>query len=149
MVVYINVCVIGLGLMGMGVVCVCLQVGLNIWGVDINFDNCCVLLVVGVKGVGFSVVLFVVELDVVVLLVVNVVQVWGILFGESGFVVYLKLGIVVMVLFIIVFVDVQVIVEVLVEYQLLMFDVLVLGGVVKVVVGDMMVMVFGSDVVFV
>ena len=73
MTVHTNVCVIGLGSMGMGAARACLQAGLNTWGVDINPDNCRALLAAGAKGAGPSAVPFAAELDAVVLLVVNVV----------------------------------------------------------------------------
>ncbi|MGF1326154.1 NAD(P)-binding domain-containing protein, partial [Klebsiella pneumoniae] len=44
MAAHTNVCVIGLGSMGMGAARACLQAGLNTWGVDINPDNCRALL---------------------------------------------------------------------------------------------------------
>ena len=84
MAAHTNVCVIGLGSMGMGAARACLQAGLNTWGVDINPDNCRALLAAGAKGAGPSAVPFAAELDAVVLLVVNAAQVRGILFGESG-----------------------------------------------------------------
>ena len=78
MTVHTNVCVIGLGSMGMGAARACLQAGLNTWGVDINPDNCRALLAAGAKGAGPSAVPFAAELDAVVLLVVNAAQVRGI-----------------------------------------------------------------------
>ncbi|HGV4943006.1 TPA: NAD(P)-binding domain-containing protein, partial [Klebsiella pneumoniae] len=54
MAAHTNVCVIGLGSMGMGAARACLQAGLNTWGVDINPDNCRVLLAAGAKGAGPS-----------------------------------------------------------------------------------------------
>ncbi len=71
MAAHTNVCVIGLGSMGMGAARACLQAGLNTWGVDINPDNCRALLAAGAKGAGPSAVPFAAELDAVVLLVVN------------------------------------------------------------------------------
>ena len=50
MAAHTNVCVIGLGSMGMGAARACLQAGLNTWGVDINPDNCRALLAAGAKG---------------------------------------------------------------------------------------------------
>ncbi len=97
MAAHTNVCVIGLGSMGMGAARACLQAGLNTWGVDINPDNCRALLAAGAKGAGPSAVPFAAELDAVVLLVVNAAQVRGILFGESGLAAHLKPGTVVMV----------------------------------------------------
>ncbi len=49
MAAHTNVCVIGLGSMGMGAARACLQAGLNTWGVDINPDNCRALLAAGAK----------------------------------------------------------------------------------------------------
>ena len=67
MAAHTNVCVIGLGSMGMGAARACLQAGLNTWGVDINPDNCRALLAAGAKGAGPSAVPFAAELDAVVL----------------------------------------------------------------------------------
>lgn len=50
MAAHTNVCVIGLGSMGMAAARACLQAGLNTWGVDINPDNCRALLAAGVKA---------------------------------------------------------------------------------------------------
>ena len=58
MTAHTNVCVIGLGSMGMGAARACLQAGLNTWGVDINPDNCRALLAAGAKGAGPSAVPF-------------------------------------------------------------------------------------------
>ncbi len=66
MAAHTNVCVIGLGSMGMGAARACLQAGLNTWGVDINPDNCRALLAAGAKGAGPSAVPFAAELDAVV-----------------------------------------------------------------------------------
>lgn len=77
MAAHTNVCVIGLGSMGMGAARACLQAGLNTWGVDINPDNCRALLAAGAKGAGPSAVPFAADLDAVVLLVVNAAQVRG------------------------------------------------------------------------
>ncbi|HBY0837636.1 TPA: NAD(P)-dependent oxidoreductase, partial [Klebsiella pneumoniae] len=128
MAAHTNVCVIGLGSMGMGAARACLQAGLNTWGVDINPDNCRALLAAGAKGAGPSAVPFAAELDAVVLLVVNAAQVRGILFGESGLAAHLKPGTVVMVSSTIASADAQAIAEVLAEYQLLMLDAPVSGG---------------------
>ncbi|HGI7082229.1 TPA: NAD(P)-binding domain-containing protein, partial [Klebsiella pneumoniae] len=54
MAAHTNVCVIGLGSMGMGAARACLLAGLNTWGVDINPDNCRALLAAGAKGAGPS-----------------------------------------------------------------------------------------------
>ncbi|MGJ4294931.1 L-threonate dehydrogenase [Klebsiella pneumoniae] len=128
MAAHTNVCVIGLGSMGMGAARACLQAGLNTWGVDINPDNCRALLAAGAKGAGPSAVPFAAELDAVVLLVVNAAQVRGILFGESGLAAHLKPGTVVMVSSTIASADAQAIAEALAEYQLLMLDAPVSGG---------------------
>lgn len=148
MAAHTNVCVIGLGSMGMGAARACLQAGLNTWGVDINPDNCRALLAAGAKGAGPSAVPFAAELDAVVLLVVNAAQVRGILFGESGLAAHLKPGTVVMVSSTIASADAQAIAEALAEYQLLMLDAPVSGGAVKAAAGDMTVMASGSDAAF-
>ena len=148
MAAHTNVCVIGLGSMGMGAARACLQAGLNTWGVDINPDNCRALLAAGAKGAGPSAVPFAAELDAVVLLVVNAAQVRGILFGESGLAAHLKPGTAVMVSSTIAAADAQAIAVALAEYQLLMLDAPVSGGAVKAAAGDMTVMASGSDAAF-
>jgi putative dehydrogenase len=84
MAAHYNVCVIGLGSMGMGAARSCIQAGLNTWGVDINPETCRTLIDAGAKNAGDSAVPFATELDAVVLLVVNAVQVRTILFGEHA-----------------------------------------------------------------
>ena len=148
MAAHTNVCVIGLGSMGMGAARACLQAGLNTWGVDINPDNCRALLAAGAKGAGPSAVPFAAELDAVVLLVVNAAQVRGILFGESGLAAHLKPGTAVMVSSTIAAADAQAIAVALAEYQLLMLDAPVSGGAVKAAAGDMTIMASGSDAAF-
>ncbi|HBZ7350646.1 TPA: NAD(P)-dependent oxidoreductase, partial [Klebsiella variicola subsp. variicola] len=148
MAAHTNVCVIGLGSMGMGAARACLQAGLNTWGVDINPDNCRALLAAGAKGAGPSAVPFAADLDAVVLLVVNAAQVRGILFGETGLAAHLKPGTVVMVSSTIASADAQAIAVALAEYQLLMLDAPVSGGAVKAAAGDMTVMASGSDAAF-
>lgn len=76
--------IVGLGLMGMGVVLLYVCVGFFIWGVDLNSNVCVMLKEVGVCGVFDNVVMFVEKLDVLLVLVVNVVQVKQVLFGEIG-----------------------------------------------------------------
>ncbi len=148
MAAHTNVCVIGLGSMGMGAARACLQAGLNTWGVDINPDNCRALLAAGAKGAGPSAVPFAAELDAVVLLVVNAAQVRGDPVrrerprrpSEAGHrrdgVVHHRLR------------RCSGHCRALAEYQLLMLDAPVSGGAVKAAAGDMTVMASGSDAAF-
>ncbi len=77
MAAHTNVCVIGLGSMGMGAAARLPAGRPEHWGVDINPDNCRALLAAGAKGAGPSAVPFAAELDAVVLLVVNTAEVRG------------------------------------------------------------------------
>ncbi len=73
MAAHTNVCVIGLGSMGMGAARACLQAGLNTWAltsIPTTVAHCWR----GAKGAGPSAVPFAAELDAVVLLVVNAAQ---------------------------------------------------------------------------
>ncbi len=130
MAAHTNVCVIGLGSMGMGAARACLQAGLNTWGVDINPDNCRALLAAGARrgpqrgavrrGTGCSCAAG-----------GQCRPGAGILFGESGLAAHLKPGTVVMVSSTIASADAQAIAEALAEYQLLMLDAPVSGGAVS------------------
>ena len=143
-----NVCVIGLGSMGMGAARSCIQAGLNTWGVDINPETCRTLIDAGAKNAGDSAVPFAAELDAVVLLVVNAVQVRTILFGENALAPQLKPGTTVMVSSTISSADASDIATSLEQYGLLMLDAPVSGGAIKAAAGDMTVMASGSDAAF-
>lgn len=143
-----NVCVIGLGSMGMGAARSCIQAGLNTWGVDINPETCRTLIDSGAKNAGDSAVPFAAELDAVVLLVVNAVQVRTILFGEYALAPHLKPGTTVMLSSTISSADAGDIAASLEQYGLLMLDAPVSGGALKAAVGDMTVMASGSDAAF-
>lgn len=143
-----NVCVIGLGSMGMGAARSCIQAGLNTWGVDINPETCRTLIDAGAKNAGDSAVPFAAELDAVVLLVVNAVQVRTILFGENALAPHLKPGATVMVSSTISSADASDIATSLEQYGLLMLDAPVSGGAIKAAAGDMTVMASGSDAAF-
>lgn len=143
-----NVCVIGLGSMGMGAARSCILGGLNTWGVDINPETCRTLINAGAKNAGDSAVPFAAELDAVVLLVVNAVQVRTILFGEHALAPHLKPGTTVMVSSTISSADAGDISASLEQYGLLMLDAPVSGGAIKAAAGDMTVMASGSDAAF-
>lgn len=143
-----NVCVIGLGSMGMGAARSCIQAGLNTWGVDINPETCRTLIDAGAKNAGDSAVPFAAETDAVVLLVVNAVQVRTILFGEHALAPHLKQGTAVMVSSTISSADASDIAASLEQYGLLMLDAPVSGGAIKAAAGDMTVMASGSDAAF-
>ncbi len=148
MAAHYNVCVIGLGSMGMGAARSCIQAGLNTWGVDINPETCRTLIDAGAKNAGDSAVPFATELDAVVLLVVNAVQVRTILFGEHALAPHLKPGTTVMVSSTISSADASDIAISLEQYGLLMLDAPVSGGAIKAAAGDMTVMASGSDAAF-
>lgn len=143
-----NICVIGLGSMGMGAAKSCLRAGLNTWGVDLNpaaFEN---LRQAGARDAQPSASAFADQLDAVLLLVVNAQQVNAILFGEEGLAAKLRPGTVVMVSSTLSALDAQQIEQQLAQYQLLMLDAPVSGGAAKAASGEMTVMASGSDAAF-
>lgn len=143
-----NICVIGLGSMGMGAAQSCIRAGLNTWGVDLNPAALDLLRQAGARDAQTSADRFVDQLDAVLLLVVNAKQVNAILFGENGLAAKLKPGTVVMISSTISAQDAQQFEQKLAEHQLLMLDAPVSGGAVKAATGDMTVMASGSEEAF-
>ena len=143
-----NVCVIGLGSMGMGAALSCIKAGLNTWGVDINPQSCQSLIQAGAKDAGSSAIPFARELGAVLLLVVNAEQVKNILFGDDGLAPHLTAGTIVMVSSTISAADANDIGKNLQHYGLLMLDAPVSGGAVKAASGEMTVMASGSSEAF-
>lgn len=143
-----NVCVVGLGSMGMGAARSCIQAGLNTWGVDINPQSCQALLEAGAKGAVNSPAAFAAELDAVVLLVVNAAQVNAVLFGDNALAPQLKPGTAVMVSSTISADDARQIAERLAQYGVLMLDAPVSGGAIKAAQGEMTVMASGEEAAF-
>ncbi len=143
-----NVCIIGLGSMGMGAALSCIKAGLNTWGVDINPQSCQSLIQAGAKEAGNSAIPFAAELDAVLLLVVNADQVKNILFGDNALAPHLKPGTIVMVSSTISAADASEIATNLRQYDLLMLDAPVSGGAAKAATGDMTVMASGSAAAF-
>ncbi|RRZ95545.1 L-threonate dehydrogenase [Erwinia sp. 198] len=143
-----NVCVIGLGSMGMGTATSCIRAGLNTWGVDLNPAALETLRQAGARDAQSTADGFVDQLEAVLLLVVNAKQVNAILFGDSGLAARLKPGTVVMVSSTISSQDAQQIEQRLAQHQLLMLDAPVSGGAAKAAVGEMTVMASGSDAAF-
>ena len=143
-----NICVIGLGSMGMGAAKSCLRAGLNTWGVDLNPAALESLRQAGARDAQTSASTFADQLDAVLLLVVNAKQVNAILFGEDGLAAKLRPGTVVMVSSTLSAQDAQQIEQRLSEHQLLMLDAPVSGGAAKAASGEMTVMASGSDAVF-
>ncbi|WP_278498561.1 L-threonate dehydrogenase [Pantoea vagans] len=143
-----NICVIGLGSMGMGAAKSCLRAGLNTWGVDLNPAALESLRQAGAREAQSSASAFADQLDAVLLLVVNAKQVNAILFGEDGLAAKLRPGTVVMVSSTLSAQDAQQIEQRLAEYQLPMLDAPVSGGAAKAASGEMTVMASGSDAVF-
>ncbi|WP_380178402.1 L-threonate dehydrogenase [Kalamiella sp. sgz302252] len=143
-----NVCVIGLGSMGMGAAASCIAAGLNTWGVDLNPAALEKLRQAGARDAQTSADGFVNQLEAVLLLVVNAKQVNAILFGDNGLAAKLKPGTVVMVSSTISSQDAQQIEQKLAQHQLLMLDAPVSGGAAKAAVGEMTVMASGSDAAF-
>ncbi|MGC0810271.1 L-threonate dehydrogenase [Pantoea agglomerans] len=143
-----NICVIGLGSMGMGAAKSCLRAGLNTWGVDLNPAALENLRQAGARDAQPSASAFADHLDAVLLLVVNAQQVNAILFGEEGLAAKLRPGTVVMVSSTLSARDAQQIEQQLAQYQLLMLDAPVSGGAAKAASGEMTVMASGSDAAF-
>ncbi|WP_256844362.1 MULTISPECIES: L-threonate dehydrogenase [unclassified Pantoea] len=143
-----NICVIGLGSMGMGAAKSCLRAGLNTWGVDLNPAALENLRQAGARDAQASASAFADQLDAVLLLVVNAQQVNAILFGEEGLAAKLRPGTVVMVSSTLSARDAQQIEQQLAQYQLLMLDAPVSGGAAKAASGEMTVMASGSDAAF-
>lgn len=143
-----NICVIGLGSMGMGAAKSCLRAGLNTWGVDLNPAALESLRQAGARDAQSSASAFADQLDAVLLLVVNAKQVNAILFGEDGLAAKLRPGTVVMVSSTLSAQDAQQIEQRLAEHQLLMLDAPVSGGAAKAASGEMTVMASGSDTAF-
>ena len=143
-----NICVIGLGSMGMGAAKSCLRAGLNTWGVDLNPAALENLRQAGARDAQPSASAFADQLDAVLLLVVNAQQVNAILFGEEGLAAKLRPGTVVMVSSTLSARDAQQIEQQLAQYQLLMLDAPVSGGAAKAASGEMTVMASGSDAAF-
>ncbi|WP_442797458.1 L-threonate dehydrogenase [Pantoea vagans] len=143
-----NICVIGLGSMGMGAAKSCLRAGLNTWGVDLNPAALESLRQAGARDAQSSASAFADQLDAVLLLVVNAKQVNAILFGEDGLAAKLRPGTVVMVSSTLSAQNAQQIEQRLAEHQLLMLDAPVSGGAAKAASGEMTVMASGSDAVF-
>jgi len=143
-----NVCVIGLGSMGMGAAASCIRAGLNTWGVDLNPAALETLRQAGARDAQTAADGFVDQLEAVLLLVVNAKQVNAILFGDNGLAARLKPGTVVMVSSTISAQDAQQIEQRLAQHQLLMLDAPVSGGAAKAATGEMTVMASGSDAAF-
>lgn len=143
-----NICVIGLGSMGMGAAKSCLRAGLNTWGVDLNPAALENLRQAGARYAQPSASAFADLLDAVLLLVVNAQQVNAILFGEEGLAAKLRPGTVVMVSSTLSARDAQQIEQQLAQYQLLMLDAPVSGGAAKAASGEMTVMASGSEAAF-
>lgn len=143
-----NICVIGLGSMGMGAAKSCLRADLNTWGVDLNPAALENLRQAGARDAQPSASAFADQLDAVLLLVVNAQQVNAILFGEEGLAAKLRPGTVVMVSSTLSARDAQQIEQQLAQYQLLMLDAPVSGGAAKAASGEMTVMASGSEAAF-
>ncbi|KJH59923.1 oxidoreductase [Pantoea agglomerans] len=143
-----NICVIGLGSMGMGAAKSCLRAGLNTWGVDLNPAALENLRQAGARDAQPSASAFADQLDAVLLLVVNAQQVNAILFGEEGLAAKLRPGTVVMVSSTLSARDAQQIEQQLAQFQLLMLDAPVSGGAAKAASGEMTVMASGSEAAF-
>jgi len=143
-----NICVIGLGSMGMGAAQSCIRAGLNTWGVDLNPAALETLRQAGARDAQSSAARFADQLDAVLLLVVNAQQVNAILFGDDGLAAKLRPGTAVMVSSTLSAQDAQQIEQRLAQHQLLMLDAPVSGGAAKAASGEMTVMASGSEEVF-
>ena len=145
-----NVCVIGLGTMGMGAAKSCIRAGLNTYGGDISDKAMQELKDAGAVKVSKTPKEFGAELDAVIVLVVNAAQVKTVLFGGEPdcFAASLKKGTPVMVSSTMAAADAQEIAAKLAEYGLPMLDAPVSGGGVKANAGEMTVMASGAQETF-
>lgn len=145
-----NVCVIGLGTMGMGAAKSCIRAGLNTYGGDISDKALQELKDAGAVKVSKTPKEFGAELDAVIVLVVNAAQVKTVLFGGEPdcFAASLKKGTPVMVSSTMAAADAKEIAAKLAEYGLPMLDAPVSGGGVKANAGEMTVMASGAKETF-
>lgn len=145
-----NVCVIGLGTMGMGAAKSCVKAGLNTYGGDINEKALQELKDFGAVKVSKTPKDFGAELDAVIVLVVNANQVKTVLFGggDDCFAASLKKGTPVMVSSTMAAADAKEIAAKLADYGLPMLDAPVSGGGVKANAGEMTVMASGAPETF-
>ncbi len=145
-----NVCVIGLGTMGMGAAKSCIRAGLNTYGGDISDKALQELKDAGAVKVSKTPKEFGAELDAVIVLVVNAAQVKTVLFGGEPdcFAASLKKGTPVMVSSTMAAADAKEIAAKLAEYGLPMLDAPVSGGGVKANAGEMTVMASGAQETF-
>lgn len=142
-----NVCVVGLGSMGMGVARSCIAAGLQTAGVDLDLEKCKALVEAGAVDAG-AVCKDAENLDALVLLVVNDKQCKAVLFGENGFANRMKPGAVVMVSSTISAADAKEIASGLEQKGLLVLDAPVSGGAAKANTGDITVMAAGKKEAF-
>lgn len=142
-----NVCVVGLGSMGMGVARSCIAAGLQTAGVDLDLEKCKDLVEAGAVDAG-AVCKDAENLDALVLLVVNAKQCKAVLFGENGFANRMKPGAVVMVSSTISAADAKEIASGLEQKGLLVLDAPVSGGAAKANTGDITVMAAGKKEAF-
>lgn len=146
-----NVCVIGLGTMGMGAAKSCIKAGLKTYGGDISEKALSELKDAGAVKVSTNPQEFASELDAVLILVVNAAQVNSVLFGDGSgecLASKLKKGTPVMVSSTMSAQDAKDIAEKLSTYGLPMLDAPVSGGGVKANAGEMTVMASGEISVF-
>lgn len=146
-----NVCVIGLGTMGMGAAKSCIKGGLNTYGGDISDKALETLKAAGAVKVAKDAKEFADELDAVLILVVNAAQVRTVLFGKDPkdcLAAKLKKGTPVMVSSTMAAADAKDIAAKLADYGLPMLDAPVSGGAVKANVGEMTVMASGDPATF-
>lgn len=145
-----NVCVIGLGTMGMGAAKSCIRAGLNTYGGDISDKALQELKDAGAVKVSKTPKEFGAELDAVIVLVVNAAQVKSVLFGDEPncLAASLKKGTPVMVSSTMAAADAKEIAEKLAGYGLPMLDAPVSGGGVKANAGEMTVMASGAPETF-
>ena len=146
-----NVCVIGLGTMGMGAAKSCIKAGLNTYGGDISDKALQTLKDAGAVKVSKDAREFAAELDAVVVLVVNAQQVKTVLFGDDPqncLASCLKKGTPVMVSSTMAAADAKDIAAKLASYGLPMLDAPVSGGGIKANAGEMTVMASGAPETF-
>ncbi|EJF89303.1 L-threonate dehydrogenase [Bartonella tamiae] len=142
-----NVCVAGLGSMGMGAARSCILAGLKTFGVDVDSFKCQTLIDYGALAAG-AYCEYADNLDAVLLLLVNSDQCRTVLFGENGLACRMKPGAAVMMSSTIATKEAKDIAQNLSKYGLFVLDAPVSGGALKANKGDMTVMASGTNAAF-
>ncbi|HFD6683015.1 TPA: L-threonate dehydrogenase [Providencia alcalifaciens] len=144
-----HVGVIGLGSMGMGIAQSLIRKNIPTYGFDLNPQACDALLKYGAQATGKNAAQYAHELDAVLMVVVNGMQVEGILFGgEKPLVEQLRPNTIIVLHSTLAAEQTKQIEKRLVEYQLPLVDAPISGGAIKAAEGKLTVMASGSSELF-